>query len=122
MLVIRDAQLLVLGKAARKRFLRKAARHLAAHFPRARALPEAALRAFVERGVAALERQGLVAENDLVKGLGVLLVLGEDALTAQPWAKAILASDAGPTLKANRLVLRALTELRLAEARQEGAT
>lgn len=116
MLLIRDAQLAVLGQGLARQFRRRAADHLARHFPEAKAMPDEERLAFVERNVAALQARGFAASNDLVKLLGVLLLFGEDLFEKQAWARALAGGDAGPTLKANRIHDRALAELRAQEA------
>ena len=110
--LIRDEQLRAFEEPLREDFLLRLGDHLRAHFERSRDLPPAELARFVEGGVAQAARHGITTERDLCKFLGLCVVLGADFAERLEWAKRILSTDAGPTLKTNRLVLRATAELR----------
>lgn len=115
--VIRDEQLRAFEEPLRQEFLRRAALHLRSHFASCRALPAEQLRALVEEGVAEFAAHGIVAERDVCKLLGVRVVLGA-GFARLDWARQILESDAGPTLRANRLALRAANETGEAHAQK----
>ena len=108
--LIRDAQLRAFEEPLRQEFLRRATGHLRAHFDACRKMPAEELRALVEDGVARAAAHGIVAERDVCKLLGVMVVLGTDFAARLDWARRILESDAGPTLKTNRVLARAARE------------
>ena len=108
--VIRDAQLRAFEEPLRQEFLRRAAKHLRAHFEACLKMPANDLRSLIEDGVAQAAAHGIVAERDVCKLLGIMVLLGTDFVSRMDWARAILESDAGPTLKTNRLLARAAKE------------
>jgi hypothetical protein len=108
--VIRDAQLRAFEEPLRQEFLRRAMQHLRAHFDGCRKMPAKELRALVEDGVAQAAVHGIVTERDVCKLLGMMVVFGTDFTARLDWARGILESDAGPTLKTNRLLARGARE------------
>jgi len=108
--VIRDVQLRAFEEPLRQEYLRRAAQHLRAHFEACRRMTAEELRSLVEAGMAQAAAHGIVAERDVCKLLGLMAVLGTDFAARLDWARQILESDAGPTLKTNRLLARAARE------------
>jgi hypothetical protein len=109
--VIRDEQMRAFEKALRAGFVRSAMVHLREHFESARGMKADELRALVEQVILQAEGFGIVAERDVIKLLGVRVALGPD-YAKRDWARRILESAAGPSLRANRLAARAESEFK----------
>ncbi len=93
MLVIRKAQKEALDAAMRERFLRRAAEHLRQIFPEeTRARDEAALRAFIETGIARARAYGITGQQEVVLFLDLMMGLGPDfdQRPENAWAAEIL--------------------------------
>lgn len=112
MLTVRLAQLHALEALANDAYERRLGRHAQQFFPeRVASMTEPELHAYVRGAVAAARGHGLVSERDICKYLNLALSFGLDFDTdpALPWARAILTAEhiAGPTLRINRLYLKA---------------
>jgi hypothetical protein len=111
MLTVRLAQLHALEALASDAYERRLGRHAQQFFPeRVAFLTEPELHAYVRQAVAAARGHGLASERDICKYLNLALSLGPDFDTdpALPWARAILTAEhIGPTLRINRLYLKA---------------
>lgn len=107
---IRDEQMKAFEEPLREEFLRRATQFLRGHFERCKQMPREELDALAEKGLLQAQSYGIVTERDVCKFLGVTAVLGDELAARYDWARRILQSDAGPTLKVNRLVARAASE------------
>jgi hypothetical protein len=116
MLVIRQQQMRALGGWLREAFVRRCEAHLRSNFATCAALPAEDLRAMVEEGIARAASYGIDAERDVCKFLNLVAVFGKDFDRNLDWAREMLASDAGPRLRLNRLYARAI---RVADAETE---
>jgi hypothetical protein len=94
MLVIRRAQLEQIGRAMRAPFVELLAAHLQEYFPDrcARLGPAAALRDWIEDGIARAGGYGIDVERDVCRFLDMRMELGDDfdRDPALPWAHKVL--------------------------------
>jgi hypothetical protein len=114
-MMIRDAQLRVLGQSTVGGFSAKLADHLRRFFPgRCDALGDA-LPGFIDHGLERARHHGLTSERDVCKYVGLMCVLGRDFDTApgMEWARELLAlGHAEPAFRLHLLATQAREWLR----------
>lgn len=93
MLVIRNVQMAAFARPARERFIRKSIRDVAELFPEHPVCrDEAALREWIEHGIAAAARYGIQGEREVSLFLFLIFEFGRD-FDRQPereWMRALL--------------------------------
>lgn len=112
MLIMRGAQLQLLGEVTRRSFEARLVAHVERFFPDECApLSSEALGEIYREGVARAAEFGIEAERDVCKFINLMFVFGREFYRDPelPWAATRLADDrVGPMLKLNRLYLDGL--------------